>query len=303
MQPKVLSLNEVVTGVEEILRRTIGEHVAMMVTLAPDLWHVEADPGRLEQVIVNLVLNARDAMPDGGTLTITTDNVEVEDEASNPGSVLVAGRYVLLRIHDTGTGMDQDVLEHVFEPFFTTKAQGDGTGLGLPMVFGIVRQVGGDIQLTSAVGVGTTCYVYLPVTERLPKRDKPIEAIPLAHGSEMILVVEDEDALREVARRILTRNGYEVMTSSNGPEAIAMVEAFDGQIHLLLSDVIMPIMVGSEVASRVQALRPGLPVLFMSGYAQPFLGSTLSEGQALLEKPFSEQQLLAEIRSLLDVNA
>ncbi|MGB8179154.1 MAG: PAS domain S-box protein [Acidimicrobiales bacterium] len=303
MQPKVLDVNEVVTGVEEILRRTIGEHVAMEVALAPDLWPVEADPGRLGQVLMNLVINARDAMPRGGTLTITTRNVELEDETSPPESVLKPGRYVSLRIDDTGNGMDPDVLEHVFEPFFTTKAQGDGTGLGLPMVFGIVRQAGGDIRLSSEVGVGTVCEVFLPVTERLTTRDmEVVERPPKNHGCETILVVEDEDALREVARRILTRSGYEVLASASGPEAIAMVKKFDGTIDLLLSDVIMPIMAGSEVALRVRALVPGLPVLFMSGYAQPVLGSTLSDGQALLAKPFSEQELLVEIRKLLDAS-
>jgi PAS domain S-box-containing protein len=300
MQPKVLDLNDVVSDVQELLRRTIGEQVEMSVTLSPALWHVEADPGRLEQVLVNLAFNARDAMPSGGRLNFETANIELDETVDNPQSVLVPGRYVRLRISDTGTGIAPDVLEHVFEPFFTTKAQGDGTGLGLPMVFGIIRQVGGDIRLTSEVGVGTTCTVYLPVTERSPQRTSKIVAPPAVPGSEMILIVEDEDALREVARRILTRNGYQVMMSSNGPDAIAMVEAYDGKIDLLLSDVIMPIMAGSEVAARVQLLLPGLPVLFMSGYAQPFLGSTLDEGQALLEKPFSEKQLLSEIRTLLD---
>ncbi|MGB8196697.1 MAG: PAS domain S-box protein [Acidimicrobiales bacterium] len=300
MQPKVLDLNDVVSDVQELLRRTIGEQIEMSVTLSPGLWHVEADPGRLEQALVNLAFNARDAMPKGGRLNIETANIDLDETADNPQSVLLPGRYVRLRITDTGTGIEPDVLEHVFEPFFTTKAQGDGTGLGLPMVFGIIRQVGGDIRLTSEVGLGTTCTLYLPVTERSPQLAPKVVAPPAVPGNEMILIVEDEDALREVARRILTRNGYEVMMSSNGPDAIAMVEAYDGKIDLLLSDVIMPIMAGSEVAARIQLLLPDLPVLFMSGYAQPFLGSTLDESQALLEKPFSEKQLLSEVRKLLD---
>jgi PAS domain S-box-containing protein len=298
VQHKVFNLNDVVTGVEQILRRTIGEDINVVIELAPAPWLVEADPGRIEQVLVNLVFNARDAMADGGTLLIETENVEIHDDDED--SVLAPGRFVCLRVSDTGSGMDPEVLEHVFEPFFTTKAQGDGTGLGLPMAFGIIRQVGGDVRLTSVLGEGTTCNVYLPVTNQEATVADRAEASAPNHGSEMVLVVEDEDALREVARRILTRNGYEVMTSSNGPEAIAMVEAFEGTIHLLLTDVIMPIMPGSEVALKVKELRPDLPVLFMSGYAQPFLGSTLSTGQALLEKPFSEQQLLARIRELLD---
>jgi PAS domain S-box-containing protein len=302
MQPKILNLNDVVSDVEELLRRTISEQIDLTISLAPEPWHVEADPGRLEQVLVNLVVNARDAMPDGGALHIGTANVDVDRALTDPDSVLLPGRYARLRISDTGSGMEKDVLDHVFEPFFTTKPHGDGTGLGLPMVFGIIRQAGGDIVLTSELGIGTTCDVYLPVTERAPLTDVRVDKPRALRGKETILVVEDEDALREVSRRILSRNGYDVMTSSNGFDAIALVEAYDGEIHLLLTDVIMPQMVGKEVAVRIQALRHGLPVLFMSGYAQPILGSTLGEGQALLEKPFTEQQLLAEVRDLLDTS-
>jgi PAS domain S-box-containing protein len=300
MQPKILSLNDVVGDVEELLRRTISEQIDLSFSFSPELWFVEADPGRLEQVLVNLVVNARDAMPDGGKLTIDTANVEVDDTFADPDSALFPGRYARLRISDTGSGMEKEVLDHVFEPFFTTKAQGDGTGLGLPMVFGILRQAGGDIILTSELGVGTTCSVYLPATERVPAVDGRVDRPRVLGGAETILVVEDEDALREVSRRILARNGYDVMTSSNGPDAIALVEAYEGEINLLLTDMIMPQMVGKEVASKIQALRQGLPVLYMSGYAQPVLGPTLGEGQALLEKPFTEQQLLAEVRDLLD---
>lgn len=300
MQPKILNLNAVVTDVEELLRRTIGEQIDVNISLTSDPWHIEADPGRLEQVLVNLVVNARDAMPQGGRIFIETSNVELESDLNDPDSTLLPGRYAQLRISDTGVGMSGEVLSHVFEPFFTTKQQGDGTGLGLPMVFGIIRQAGGDIRLLSEVGVGTTCTIYLPTTDRAPSSSEGLDKPRALPGTETILVVEDEDALREVARRILARNGYVVMTSSNGPDAIAMVESYEGVINLLLTDVIMPLMKGSEVAARVQSLRQGLPVLYMSGYAQPVLGSTLGEGQALLEKPFTEQQLLAEVRVLLD---
>jgi CheY-like chemotaxis protein len=261
---------------------------------------VEADPGQLEQVLVNLAVNARDAMPDGGLLTIDTENSEIDEAYTETHLGLVPGRYVRLRVSDTGFGMEQAVLDHVFEPFFTTKPRGEGTGLGLPTVFGIVAQAGGEIQLYSEPGIGTTCRVLLPTTDRAPTIGRsPTEPRDL-HGTETVLVVEDEDALREVARRILSRNGYVVLTSANGPEAIALVERHTGVIDLLLTDVIMPQMLGKEVAARIQELRPGLPVLYMSGYARPVLGPTLGEEIALLEKPFSEELLLIKVRDVLD---
>jgi PAS domain S-box-containing protein len=300
LQPQVVNLNDVVTGVEQLLRRTISEHVEFVTALSADLWHVEADPGQLEQVLVNLVVNARDAMPESGVITIDTENVEIDDGHVEFRPGLMPGRYVRFRVSDIGCGMEKDVLDHVFEPFFTTKPHGEGTGLGLPMVFGIVTQAGGDIQLYSEPGVGTTCRVLLPATDRTPSVH-PSDAEPRhLRGAETILIVEDEDAITEVARRILSRNGYEVLTSANGPEAIALVEAHGGTIDLLLTDVILPQMLGKEVAARIQALRPGLAVLYMSGYAQPVLGSTLGDEITLLEKPFSEQLLLAKVRDALD---
>ena len=302
MQPKVLDLNDVVSGVEELLRRTISEQVELSITLATDLWRIEVDPGRIEQVLVNLVINARDAMPEGGKLFIDTKNVDVDHTFAPLDSPMVPGHYVRLRVSDTGFGMSTDVLQHAFEPFFTTKATGEGTGLGLPMVYGIIRQAGGDIRVYSEIGLGTSCNVYLPVSDLAPAVPLQVETPGRVRGSETIMIVEDEDALREVASRILTRNGYVVMTSANGPDAIADVQAFEGTIDLLLSDVIMPRMLGKEVAQRIRALRPEIPVLFMSGYAQPVLGSTLGEDFALLEKPFTEQQLLTEVRNVLEAS-
>jgi PAS domain S-box-containing protein len=300
LQPQVVNLNDVVTGVEQLLRRTIAEQVDLVTALSADLWHVEADPGQLEQVLVNLAVNARDAMPEGGVITIDTENVELDDGHAEFRPALMPGRYVRFRVSDTGCGMEKHVLDHVFEPFFTTKPRGEGTGLGLPMVFGIVTQAGGDIQLYSEPGVGTTCRVLLPATDRTPFVD-PSGAEPRnLRGTETILVVEDEDTVREVARRILARNGYEVLTSANGPEAITLVEAHGGTIDLLLTDVILPQMLGKEIAARIQALRPDLPVLYMSGYAEPVFGSTFGDEIALLEKPFSEQLLLLKVRHVLD---
>jgi hypothetical protein len=251
-------------------------------------------------VLINLVVNARDAMPDGGTITIDTENVEVDDGDSEFHPVLTPGRYVRLSVSDTGAGMDQSVLEHVFEPFFTTKTDGAGTGLGLPMVFGIIQQSGGDIQLNSEIGIGTTCRVYLPATTQARSEVAQTTQTLVLHGTETILVVEDEDAMREVTRRILARNGYNVLMCSSGLEALSIFTAREETIDLLLTDVIMPEMVGKELANRLQAIRPQLPVMFMSGYAQPVLGSTLGVGYKLLEKPFSEEQLLAKLRGVLD---
>jgi PAS domain S-box-containing protein len=300
LQPEVFDVNQVIATVGQLLHRTIGEHVELAISLSTDPWLVEADPGQLEQVLVNLAVNARDAMPDGGLLTIDTENIEIDeaDTETHPG--LSPGHYVRVRVSDTGSGMEQAVLDHVFEPFFTTKPRGEGTGLGLPTVFGIVVQAGGEIQLYSEPGIGTTCRVLLPATDRAPAiGPSPTEARDL-HGTETVLVVEDEDALRDVARRILSRNGYVVLTCANGPEAIAMVESHTGVIDLLLTDVIMPLMLGKEVATRIQEFRPGLPVLYMSGYARPVLGPTSGEEIALLEKPFSEQLLLIKVRGVLD---
>jgi PAS domain S-box-containing protein len=300
LQPEVVNLNDVVAGLEELLRRTIGAHIELSVNLAEGLSLVEVDPGQLEQVLVNLVVNARDAMPTGGSLTIDTANLDL-DEAHNelhPG--LEIGPYARLRVSDTGEGMEQLVLDHIFEPFFTTKPRGEGTGLGLPMAFGIVAQAGGEIQVYSEPGVGTTVRILLPATERAPSGTHAVAEVRLLEGTETVLIVEDEDAIREVTRRILVRAGYYVLTCASGVEAIGMVEGYPGQIDLLVTDVIMPQMLGREVATRVQALRPGTPVLFMSGYAQPVLGSTLDEETILLEKPFSAQLLLEKVREVLE---
>jgi PAS domain S-box-containing protein len=299
LQPQVVNLNNVIADVERLLRRTIDEKVELLISLNPEPWLVEADPGQLEQVLVNLAVNARDAMPEGGTLTIDTDNVEIDAGYAETLPTLAPGSYVQLRVSDTGCGMEGYVLEHIFEPFFTTKPPGEGTGLGLPMVFGIVTQNGGDIQLYSELGFGTTCRVLLPSTDRAPSVARLAPPPRIVHGSETVLVVEDEDALREVVRRILARNGYEVLVSVGGREAIALAERHDS-IDLLLTDVIMPNMLGKEVAVKIQELHPGTPVLYMSGYARPVLGSTLGEAIELIEKPFSEHLLLSKVRGLLD---
>jgi signal transduction histidine kinase/CheY-like chemotaxis protein len=301
-RPQVLDLGKVIIGVEEMLRRTLGEHIELSTSLAGDLWPVLADPGQLEQVLVNLAVNARDAMPSGGTLTIDTSNITVDAATIAGGSEARHGRNVRLRVSDTGTGMTAQVIEHVFEPFFTTKEEGAGTGLGLATVYGILAQAGGTIKIYSEPGAGTTFNIMLPVTAEAAA---PIaEPVPYQRSpkGETVLVVEDAEALREVTRRIFARNGYQVITAANGPQALDIARGHPGEIHLLVTDVVMPGMLGNEVAEKMRAIKPGIEVLFMSGYARPVLASQgrLDPGVALVEKPFSEADLLAQAGRVLN---
>jgi signal transduction histidine kinase/CheY-like chemotaxis protein len=309
IRPQVLDLDTVITSVEEMLRRTIGEHIELVISLAGDLQPVLADPGQLEQVLVNLAVNARDAMPGGGTLTIDTGNIIGDDDTIAEGSMAPKGGNVRLRVSDTGTGMPPEIIEHVFEPFFTTKEAGAGTGLGLPTVYGIVTQADGHIRISSEPGIGTTFAILLPVTTEVPA---PVPAPPAPEVPEVpsqrtpkgetVLVVEDEAALREATRRIFTRNGYQVISAASGPEAIAIAAGHPGEIHLLVTDVIMPHMLGKEVAEKMRAVKPEIEVLYMSGYARPVLASQgrLDPNVALVEKPFSEADLLARAGQVLD---
>jgi signal transduction histidine kinase len=302
IRPQVLDLDTVITSVEEMLRRTIGEHVELVTSLAGDLWPILADPGQLEQVLVNLAVNARDAMPAGGTLTIDTGNVTVDADTIAGGSQARQGRNVRLRVSDTGTGMPAEVVQHAFEPFFTTKQDGRGTGLGLATVYGILTQADGNIRIYSEPGTGTTFTMTLPVTAEaaIPVAEPvPYQRVP---KGETVLVVEDEDALREVTRRIFTRNGYQVITAASGPQALGIAADHPGEIHLLVTDVVMPHMLGKEVAEKMRLIKPGIEVIFMSGYARPVLASQgrLDPGVALVEKPFSEADLLAMAGQVLN---
>lgn len=302
VRPQVLDLNTVVTEVETLLRRTLGEHIQLRTELATEPWPVLADPGQLEQVLLNLAVNARDAMPDGGTLSIDTSNTVIDDTAA--AAEAGPGRYVELRVADTGTGIPPDVAERVFEPFFTTKPKGEGSGLGLATVYGIITQAGGHARINSSPGAGTTFTALLPATdqEAAPAIEHAIPAPPRRQGGETVLIVEDEQALREVARRILTSNGYHVLTAADGPEALKIAEHTDSHIDLLLTDVIMPHMLGKELATSICELYPYIRVLYMSGYAQPVLASqgTLDPGVTLVEKPFTATTLLNRIREVLD---
>ncbi len=301
VQPKVVDVNHVVKDVEALLQRTLGEHIALQSSLAEDLSPVLIDPGKLEQMLVNLAVNARDAMDEGGMLSIDTANVDVDADYAAARQELAPGPHVRLRVSDTGAGMSPAVLERAFDPFFTTKAPGEGTGLGLATVYGIVTQAGGHAQVYSELGVGTTFTALLPASERpLSALEEP-EAPQASAGGQTILVVEDEDALREVIQRILTGGGYEVITACDGQQALAVAGAHHGDIDLLLSDVIMPAMPGPQLAERLLAERPGLRVLFMSGFAQPILDSTelLNEDVTLIEKPFAGPALLSKVSEVL----
>ena len=303
-QTRVVSLNHVVGDVEEVLRRTLGGHIHLITHLDRDLWPVHADPGQVEQILLNLAINARDAMPGGGTLSIDTGNTELDADDVADCTELAPGRYVRIRISDTGTGMPPEVAERAFEPFFTTKPQGAGTGLGLATVYGIATAAGGHVRLYSEPGIGTTVTIVLPAAETATKEGQsPGEVTPARSGAvpeATILLVEDEEGLRVATGRMLTRAGYEVLAADGGAAALHLARKHPGKIHLLLTDVMMPAMMGNEVAARMQAIRPGVPVLYMSGYAQPVLTeSTLRPGESIIEKPFTRQHLLDRVHARL----
>ncbi len=302
VQPRVLNLNDVVRDIEEMLRRTLGEHVELITLPAADAWPVFADAGQLEQVLVNLAVNARDAMPAGGKLTIDTSNILVHEDIAGERPGLKTGRHISLRISDSGSGMTAETVSRAFEPFFTTKRKGEGSGLGLATVYGIITQAGGHTEIFSDVGLGTTVSILLPAVDGVAADPEPISGGAILTGGETILVVEDERAMREVTRRLLARNGYQVITAADGHRAVELAVRHPAAIHLLLTDVVMPQVLGRTVATLVRRHRPGIRVLFMSGYAYPVLAhnGTLDQGLVLLGKPFSEQVLLAKVRAVLD---
>jgi PAS domain S-box-containing protein len=301
VQPRVLSLNEVVTSILRLLQRTLGEHIELITGLAPDLARVLADQGHVEQILVNLAVNARDAMPGGGRLIIETGNVDVDETYAASHAHLRTGRYVALKVSDNGPGMPPEVVARAFEPFFTTKPKGEGSGLGLATIYGIVTQAGGSVRIYSEPSVGTTISILLPVTDQSPPPAEPPKDDGEGRGDELVLLVEDEAALREVTRRILARNGYRVITAAGGQEAIHAAGSCEGRIDVLLTDVIMPGMQGQEVAQAVRKIQPDIAVLFMSGYTEGLLSAqgVLELGINLIEKPFTERSLLSKIREIL----
>jgi PAS domain S-box-containing protein len=304
LAPKVLNIQAVVSDMEKILRRLIGEDVALETSSAPDLWLIKADRSQIEQVILNLAVNARDAMPQGGRLTIEAMNVELDASYAHPPAVLSPGKYVMLAVTDNGSGMDAETQAHIFEPFFTTKEKGKGTGLGLATVYGIVKQSGGYVWVYSEPGRGTSFKIYLPRIEDAQPggtRDRKPDTLSLPRGSETVLLAEDEKGVRELAREYLEMSGYTVIEAENGHMALELAAMHAGQIHLLMTDVVMPGISGRELADRVGQIRPGIKILYMSGYTDQAVvhHGILETDAVLLQKPFTAATLAAKLREIL----
>jgi PAS domain S-box-containing protein len=308
LAPRIVSLNDVATENLKMLTRMIGEDIDLVLVPGPGLWPVRADAGQIEQVIMNLAVNARDAMPSGGKLTIETSNVTLDDEYARFHAPVRPGDYVMVAISDTGAGMDTETQSHIFEPFFTTKGT-KGTGLGLSTVYGIVKQSGGYIWVSSEVGRGTTFKIYLPrvasVGEPAALVATPVEFKKVEPGTETILLVEDEANLRYLARQYLEKQGYKVIEAADGAVAMQIAVAHEAVIHLLLTDVIMPGMNGRELAQRISEIRPNVKILYMSGYTENVIGHNgmLDAGIRLLQKPFNLRDLKSKVREVLDATA
>ena len=300
----VLNVNEIVSETGKMLRRIIGDEIKLTTALSPMLAMVKADPGQIQQIIMNLAINARDAMPHGGKLRIETANVDLDEKFAEMHKPTVPGRYVKLSVVDTGTGMDPETQAHIFEPFFTTKEIGKGTGLGLATVFGVVKQSGGYIWVETSLGSGTTFDIYLPEIQKAEAPSKG-SALPVkAHsGSETILLVENLQPFRELTQQLLESRGYTVLAVESGAEAIATAEDYTGPIHLLLTDVAMAGMRGVELAKELSGRRTGLKVLLMSAYFGSAVDSyqEMVPGASFLQKPFTREALSAKIREALTI--
>jgi two-component system cell cycle sensor histidine kinase/response regulator CckA len=306
LEPKVLDLNGVVKNLESMLRRLIGEHIDLVTTLEPSLATVLADAGQMEQVIMNLVVNSRDAMPQGGRLTIETANVELDEEYAGHHQTVRAGPAVMLAVSDTGTGMDAATQARIFEPFFTTKGKERGTGLGLSTVYGIVKQSGGHIWVYSEVGRGAAFKVYLsPVAGVAVAPSKPPVEPAATGGTETILLAEDDPAVRKLTRRILASLGYEILEAESAEGALETAQRHTGRIDLILTDVVMPGMGGSDLVSRIRESRPDVRVLYMSGYTDDAIirHRVLEPGTAFLQKPFTPTTLARKIREVVAASA
>jgi len=303
LQPRILDLNDVVTDMGRMLRRLLGEEIQLVVLTLPGLGRVKADPGQIQQIFMNLAINARDAMPRGGKLTIETANVDLGEDCVRGHAEVPAGPYVMLAVSDNGTGMDAETRARIFEPFFTTKEPGKGTGLGLSTVHGVVKQSGGFIVVDSELGKGATFKIYLPREgEKASKLMGLAEEKLSLKGAETVLVVEDERSVRTLAVRVLREQGYTVLEASNGAEALRMDQEFAGEIHLVLTDVVMPEMSGKALSSQIEAARPSIKVLYVSGYTSDVIvrHGVLGSDVSFLQKPFTEDALARKVRKVLD---
>jgi signal transduction histidine kinase/CheY-like chemotaxis protein len=302
LQPQIVDLNQIVFGMEKMLRRLITEEVELTTHLAPRLSRIKADPGQVEQVLLNLVVNARDAMPEGGVIAVTTENVELDPRYEKLPGAIAGGPAVMLTVKDNGCGMDATTRQRIFEPFFTTKPPGKGTGLGLSTVYGIVRQSGGSITVYSEPGQGTTFRIYFPPTVEERRSDPARRSLPAMAGWETVLVVEDEGQLRTLIRRSLGGLGYTVLEAEDGQQALTVAASYEGPIHLLLTDVVMPHLSGNQLAERLAANRPGLKVVFISGYSDEAIErhGVLAPGTVFVQKPVSPDALARMLRKVLD---
>jgi len=305
VQPKILDINELLTDMEKMLGRLIGEDIEMLTIPAPALWQVEIDPGQIEQVIMNLAINAKDAMPRGGKLTIETANADLDENYSHEHGIeeKKSGRYVMLAVSDTGIGMDKETHEHIFEPFFTTKKVGKGTGLGLATVYGIVKQNNGFIWVYSEPKQGATFKVYLPeVKKDADPEKKEKKSVVKLNGSETVLIVEDDGLLRNLTQNTLQSYGYRILDAKNGEDAIRVCKEYDGRIDLMITDVVMPKIGGREAAKRLLPLYPQMKVIYMSGYTDDAIvhHGVLEPGLNFLEKPFTLEGLARKVREVLN---
>ncbi|MGA2959883.1 MAG: PAS domain S-box protein [Thermodesulfobacteriota bacterium] len=303
LQPQVLDLNSLVINMDKMLRRLIGEDIQLVTVLDQELWSVKVDPGMIEQVIMNLAVNSRDAMPNGGKLTIETANIIHDENYASRHISMKPGYYVMVAVSDNGCGMDKETQSHLFEPFFTTKEKGKGTGLGLSTVYGIIKQSGGNIWVYSEPSQGTTFKIYLPRVEKTATVYKPKASSPPAPGgTETILLVEDEEAVRTMVSKILRNKGYTVLEAAHSEEAFEISERHEGPIHLMVTDVIMPQMSGPELAERLAPRLPEMKVLYMSGYPDNTIvqHGVLEPGTAFLQKPFTLNALESKVREVLD---
>jgi CheY-like chemotaxis protein len=305
-QPRVLDLNHVVKQIEVLLRRLIGENIGLAITIEPALGYIKADAGQIEQVLINLAINAHDAMPDGGRITIDGRNVELDECYKEMHQQVAPGHYVVLAVEDTGCGMDSATQSRIFDPFFTTKELGKGTGLGLATVYGIVKQCGGYIWVYSELGKGTSFKIYLPRVEQSAlaiKKEDPQPAV--IRGFETILLAEDSESIRENARECLESVGYTVLEAASGAEALQKAKEFEGTIHLLLTDVVMPAMSGLELAHRIAALRPEIKIIVTSGYMNEAIVRQGDDSPScqFIQKPYRLKELVRKIQEVLGVPA